>query len=110
MRVWPVGLGVDMAVAAVAALEAEVDQRHVAAAGVELIDENGGGLGGMSLGGPENPLELRTAKSFISCNVGKPNSTGQKTFVFGTNSGYRPATNGDGYVTQAEAGSSLSAC
>jgi hypothetical protein len=45
MRVWPVGLGVDMAVAAVAALEAEVDQRHVAAAGVEFIDENGGGPG-----------------------------------------------------------------
>ena len=107
MRVWPVGLGVDMAV--VAALEAEVDQRHVAAAGVELIDENGGGLGGMSLGGPENPLELRTAKSFISCNVGKPNSTGQKTFVFGTSLRYRRAANGGGYVTQAEAGSSLSA-
>ena len=59
--------------------------------------------------GPENPIEVRTAKSFISRNVGKSNPTGQKTIVFGTQHGYHAATNGGGYVTQAEAGSSLSA-
>ena len=63
----------------------------------------------VSLPRPENPIELPTAKSFISCNVGLANSTGRKTIVFGTDAGYHPATNGDGYVTQAEAGSSLSA-
>ena len=63
----------------------------------------------VSLLGPENPFELRTAKSFILCNVGSPKLAGQKTLVFGTLFGYHPATNGDGYVTQAEAGSSLSA-